>query len=144
MTSKYEPMLKDAQTRLNAIDKERNALVALIDSLLDLISIEKGEPEIHITTPDAPVVEMRLSPQTTPLIDMAVAVLRKHGSPMRGIDLLKTINGNAGREYDYSSLAKALSREAESKKSRVVKNPDKTWSLTDAATPLLVRFGTEE
>ena len=142
MTSKYESMLTDAQNRLNAIGKERDALVALIDSLMDLISIENGESVVHVTTPDAPVVEMRLSPQ--PLIDMAVAVLRKHGSPMRGIDLLKTINGNAGREYDYSSLAKALSREAESKNARVVKNPDKTWGLTDATTPSLIRFGPEE
>ena len=130
MASNYQSMLKDAQGRLTLVDKERTALLGLIDSLTELISIEKDQPAHHVKPGD--VLPEPDRPPQAKLLDIAVGILRKRGSSIRGIDLQKAINAQTGRSYDYSSISKALSRDAESSGGGVVvKNDDRTWGLRE-------------
>lgn len=130
MASNYQTMLKDAQERLTLVDKERDALLGLIDNLSDLILIASGkQPEYAVTTPDA-LPDVEAAPQST-LLELAVAILQRQGTPARGIELLKAIRNQTSRNYDYSSLSKALTRDAENPEGRVIKNADKTWALKE-------------
>jgi hypothetical protein len=131
MPSQYEAMkqtaakrLADVDQRRAKLDEERTALVKLIEGIDKLIALdtENGgrapQPSVATAT-SSPESGGRVTDESDPLaaqqeslIKMAVNILAEEQKPLRTSDLLNMIQQKTGRTYNFSSLAKALQREA--------------------------------